>query len=138
VSDSERRREFKARHLPVAPCAWICQERICDSGGERTGWSCHQVAVRIGNVSPSHWHDLRDDPEERLLESNADANEDLTDDKSVDVFGNSTDDAANESDTATDDEEPCRRLSVEHVRWSVCTRRNIPSSSENIGELTDH
>jgi hypothetical protein len=41
-----------------------------------------------------------------LLESDADANEDLADDESVDVFGNSTDDAADESNAATDDEEP--------------------------------
>jgi hypothetical protein len=31
-------------------------------------------------------------------------------------MGNSTDDAANESNAATDDEEPDKRLSVEHVR----------------------
>jgi hypothetical protein len=106
VSDSVRQRELETRHIPVAPCAWVRQECICDPGSERAGWSCHQVTVRVGNVSPSHWHDLCDNPEERLLESDADANEDLADDESVDVFGNSTDDAADESNAATDNEEP--------------------------------
>jgi hypothetical protein len=42
-----------------------------------------------------------------LLEADSDANEDLTDNKGVHILCNSTNDAADECDDATDNEEPC-------------------------------
>lgn len=94
------------RCSPVAPCARVCHEREGNPGGKWTGGCGHQVAVRVRNVSPSHRHDLCDDPEERLLEAHSNADKDLADNKSVDIFGNSTDDATNQGDATTDDEEP--------------------------------
>jgi hypothetical protein len=55
-------------------------------------------------------------PKRTYLEADTYSDENLADDKSIDILGNSTNDAANESNATTNDEEPYRRLSVEYVR----------------------
>jgi hypothetical protein len=90
----------------------VCHERVSHPSCERTGGGSHQVAIGVRDISPSHRDDLCNDPEERLLEADSDADENLADDKGVHVLCESTDDAADECNYTTDDEEPCRPLSV--------------------------
>jgi hypothetical protein len=116
----------------------VGQERESHPGRKRARGSRHEVAVRVGNVPPLHRNDLCHDPEERLLEADSDADEDLADNESVDILSAGADDAANKSDGGADDEEPCKPLSAHLLmsRWSVTIIS--PSSSEYIRQLANH
>ena len=93
-------------HLPVTPFARVCLEGVCYPGRQRTGWSCHHIAVRVGDISPPHRYNLSDDPKEGLLESDGDTNQNLGGDQGVDAVCVSTNDAADQSDAGSDNEEP--------------------------------
>ena len=88
-------------------------------------------------MSVSHRDDLCNDPEERLLEADSDADEDLADDKGVHVLCESTDDAADECNDTTDDEEPCRPMSA---CWGelVTPERTLSSPAKDVGQLAYH
>lgn len=103
---SQARRETLKDYLRVAPSTGVCHEGVGHSCCQRTRGGCHEIAVRVGDVTPFHRNDLRHDPEERLLESNGDTDEHLAHDERVDILRNSADDAADQANDRADNEEP--------------------------------
>lgn len=112
----------------VAPCSRVIQEAVRHARSQRARRRGHEVAVAVGDVSarvselcgpslkricgsegnrpPFHRNQLCNDPKERLLESDGDANEHLGYDESVDILRNCADNGAKERDRAAKDEEP--------------------------------
>lgn len=102
----------------IAPLARIRLKAVSDSCCQRTCRSRHQIAIRVGPVAVLHRNQLGNDPEERLLESDRDPDEELRNDQDVDGLRESTDDGSEQGDGRAEDEEP--------------------PPAENVAELPDH
>lgn len=66
----------------------------------------------FGGLPELHRHNLCDHPEEGLLESHSDTDQDLRRDESVDAISSRANDAANQCKSRSEDEEPddCQRI----------------------------